>query len=143
MFGLNTKNKHTLALPPEVAAGLLAAMGRKNDEQSTPSPEAHNELLELAKRVKGGVKQVFKPGDLVTPRNGYNFCGHGQPYVVIYAKEDYSPFLTDVGTKGSNVTSGDIAVAGDVSGSGDIAMFLALSFAFESWPRKEDMGSAG
>lgn len=65
---------------------MLAAASRghqhgEDDRPSSPPDVLCVTLKEIEQRYRLGC--TFKPGDLVTPRRGYIYKGHGEPCVVV------------------------------------------------------------
>lgn len=70
----------------DALTGLLRAMSADgpDDDDATPRPIPEavvSELRDIYTRYSAGCP--FKPGDLVTPRKGYNTKGAGEPHIVL------------------------------------------------------------
>ena len=87
-------------------------------------------LQELMARVKLG--NPFKPGDLVTPRRGYNIRGAGYPCIVM---EVFEAVITPEKDKHGDglYHMNDMRIARIVhsDGASDTVTFLAESFTYE------------
>lgn len=73
----------------------LAAPGPDDDdtEAARPIPEAVvSDLRDIYTRYAAGCP--FKPGDLVTPRKGYNSKGAGEPHIVLEVRDNATCDLT-------------------------------------------------
>lgn len=107
---------------------IMAGMMDSDAPTNPPTPPdvlAHT-LLEIFARFRAG--NPFKPGDLVTPRNGYGYKDPGPPNVVLAI---FEPVKQPPVSPGASVTWADMRIA--CEHDGDIVTFVVESFCFEPW----------
>lgn len=114
----------------------LAAMigGSQDKEAPKPLPEAAVATLrEAFDRYAAGCP--FKPGDLVTPRKGFNHGGAGDPSIVLEVPDEaVRPFDASDPRSTANHTFGarlDMRVA--TIQDGDVVAYWDESWAFEPY----------
>ena len=103
------------------------------DEGNRPLPEATVNDLRIAFANYGACN--FKPGDLVTPRRGYNVKGAGEPHIVLEVPE--APvFVTSVSEPndiGSHAFGHRCNMRVACRMGQKIAAFWVESYAFETY----------
>lgn len=123
---------------------MLGAMARgASDDGPQPIPEAVvHELRGLCQRYAAGCP--FKPGDLVTPRPGYNKRGAGDPHIVLEVAD--SPHRNFVPCEDQSDTSSahfgarlDVRVGASMGG--DYVAFWAESWVLEPYAGPTDVAA--
>lgn len=123
-----------IAIPlDELLGGMSSNRGQERDA-TNPVPEAQVATLsEAAERYAAGCP--FKPGDLVTPRKGFNLKGAGDPCVVVEVPEvPYRNFETsDPHDNGNPNYGGRLDVRILCFATGDVVAYWGESWKLEPY----------
>ena len=109
-------------------------LGESDEDPPRPCHEAQvMELRALAERYDAGCP--FKPGDLVTPRAGYNIYGAGEPHIVL--ETPFKPVRPWTINKPADIEDYAFGERVDMRTAclahGDYVAFWAASWKFMPW----------
>lgn len=116
---------------------IMRGMGAEGDEQSGPRPLPEAQVATLREAFERySAPCAFKPGDLVTPRKGFNVKCVGDPHIVIEVFGDpirnfavNDPVDTGLAAYGSRMDMRVVCFAADNS----VAAFMSESWKFEKY----------
>ena len=114
-------------------AERLAMMMAEEDEDAgqRPLPEALIMSLQEAHGNYAAGNQ-FMPGQIVTPRRGYDAKGAGEPHIVLETRAPEYDFRADVGSNAYGKRL-DIRVAGMCSRGAELSAWWVESWCFEPY----------
>ncbi len=113
-------------------ARMIAMSGGDDESPVPPVPPTPPDVLAVTLREVYGrfvAGCPFEPGDIVTPRRGYNYKQVGTPQAVL--KVFGEPLVEWDSVNGGSYCMNDMMVAAE--SRGNIVTFLAESWAFEEY----------